>query len=219
MDIYIGFDSAWADNPKAPGAICAVGIKDSVPVQFHEPRLVSFDQALRFIREVRSDKGNTLVALDQPTLVPNSTGMRPVERVAAALVSWLGGGVQPANRGKVGMFCDASPVWRFLTALGAVEDPERARAAADGLFLMEVFPALALASLGIGFFGRLSGPRYNPDRGKTFRTEDWSRVAENAALEATSLGCEELASWCRDTGRVAHPKKAHQDMWIPPCAF
>ena len=37
-------------------------------------------------------------------------------------------------------------------------------------------------------------------------------MAETAALEATALGCEELASWCRDTGRVAHPKKAHQDM-------
>ena len=212
MDIYIGFDSAWADNPKSPGAICAVGIEQGVPVQFHEPRLVSFDQALRFIRDVRTENGSTLVALDQPTVVPNLTGMRPVERVAAALVSWLGGGVQPSNRGKVGMFCNASPIWRFLTALGAVERPERERSAADGLFLMEVFPALALASLGTGFFGRLSGPRYNPDRRKTFRTEDWSRVAETAALEATALGCEELASWCRDTGRVAHPKKAHQDM-------
>jgi len=212
MDIYIGFDSAWADNPKAPGAICAVGIKDGVPVQFHDPRLVSFDQALKFIQGVRSDNGTTLVALDQPTLVPNLTGMRPVERVAAALVSWLGGGVQPANRGKVGMFCDASPIWRFLTALGAVEDPEGARAAVDGLYLMEVFPALALASMGAGFFGRLSGPRYNPDRRKIFRTADWVRVSEAAALEGAALGCEELAGWCRGIGRVTQPKKAHQDM-------
>jgi len=212
MDIYIGFDSAWADNPKAPGAICAVGIEAGCPVRFHAPRPVSFDQALRFIRDVSSDNGTTLVALDQPTVVPNLTGMRPVERVAAALVSWLGGGVQPANRGKAGMFCDASPIWRFLTALGAVEDPERAREAADGLYLMEVFPALALASLGAGFFGRLSGPRYNPDRRKTFRTVDWVRVSETAALQATALGCEELAGWCRDIGRVAQPKKAHQDM-------
>jgi predicted RNase H-like nuclease len=55
-------------------------------------------------------------------VVPNLTEMRPVERAAAALVSWLGGGVQPANRGKLGMFCDASPIWRFLTALGAGEE-------------------------------------------------------------------------------------------------
>ena len=31
MDVYIGFDSAWTDNPKAPGAICAIAIKDRQP--------------------------------------------------------------------------------------------------------------------------------------------------------------------------------------------
>jgi putative transposase len=44
--------------------------------------------------------------------------------------SWLGGGVQPSNRGRLGMFCDASPIWRFLTARGAEDNPERARIAA-----------------------------------------------------------------------------------------
>src|SRR5579863_6879477 len=142
MDIYIGFDSAWTDNPRAPGAICAVSIEEGNPTGFHAPQLVSFDQALTFIQETRSTTGVTLVALDQPTVVPNLVSMRPVERVAASLVSWLGGGVQPANRGRQGMFCDASPIWRFLTALGAEESPEQARAAANGLYLMEVFPAL-----------------------------------------------------------------------------
>jgi len=211
MDIYVGFDSAWTDSPKAPGAICAVGIEDGQPAQFHAPQLVSFDQALTFIRNVHSDTGTTLIALDQPTVVPNSTSMRPVERVAASLISWLGGGVQPSNRGRLGMFCDASPIWRFLTALEAVEDPEEARVAVNGFFLMEVFPALALASLSAGFFGRLNAPRYNPARRKTFRADDWIRVAEAAAQESHMLGCEELAEWCRDTGKVAPPRKAHQD--------
>lgn len=203
MDIYIGFDSAWTDNPKAPGAICAVGFENSGSTRFHAPRLVLFNQALAFIREVRSDNGNTLIALDQPTVVPNSAGMRPVERAAASLVSWLGGGVQPSNRGRLGMFCDASPIWRFLTELGAVEDPEQSRLAADGLYLMEVFPALALASLGAGFFGRLGGPRYNPGRKKTFRMADWICVTEAAAQEARMLGCEELAEWCCNARRIA----------------
>src|SRR5258708_19684939 len=86
-DDYSGFDSGWADNPKAPGAICAVGIEDGRPVRFHPPQLVSFDQALTFIRKVRSDDGTTLIALDQPTVVPNLTGMRPLERVPPSLVS------------------------------------------------------------------------------------------------------------------------------------
>jgi predicted RNase H-like nuclease len=76
MDAYIGFDSAWTDNPKAPGAICAVGTEGGHPSRFHAPQLVSFDQALTFIWNVRSDNGNTLIALDQPTVVPNLTGMR-----------------------------------------------------------------------------------------------------------------------------------------------
>jgi len=212
MDVYIGFDSAWTDNPKAPGAICVVGIEDGHPSRFHAPQLVSFDRALTFIRNVRSDNGNTLIALDQPTVVPNLKGMRPVERTAASLLGWLGGGVQPSNRGRLGMFCNASPIWRFLTALRAVEDPEEARVATGGLYLMEVFPALALASLGTRFFGRLCGPKYNPDRRKTFRVDDWVRVAEAAAQESQALGCEELARWCHDAGRVALLRKAHQDM-------
>lgn len=211
MDIYIGFDSAWTDNPKIPGAICAVGIKDGSPVCFHAPRLASFNGALAFIQEVRSTDGVTLVALDQPTVVPNCTGMRPVERVAASLVSWLGGGVQPSNRGRLGMFCNASPIWPFLAELGAVEDPERARIAAEGLFLMEVFPALALASLDTEFFGRLSGPRYNPDRRKTFRINDWVRVACAAARQALDLGLEEFADWCQQVGEISQPRKADQD--------
>jgi predicted RNase H-like nuclease len=212
VDTYIGFDSAWTDNPKAPGAVCAVGIEDGVATRFHPPQLASFDQALTFIQNIRSDDGNTLIALDQPTVVPNLTGMRPVERVAASLVSWLGGGVQPSYRRRLGMFCDASPIWRFLTALGAVEDPEQSRVATNGLYLMEVFPALALASLDAGFFGRLGGPRYNPDRRKTFRADDWVRVVEAAAQQSHALGCEELAGWCSSTGGIAQPRKAHQDM-------
>jgi predicted RNase H-like nuclease len=211
MDVYIGFDSAWTDNPKAPGAICAIGIEAGRLIKFNPRRLASFDQALVFIHEVRSKNGATLIALDQPTVVQNSTSMRPVERAAASLISWLGGGVQPSNRGRIGMFCSASPIWRFMTALKANENPEQARLADSGLFLMEVFPALALASLNTGFFGRLSAPKYNPDRRKTFRLADWARVAESAAQHAVLLGCEELAEWCQVTGKIAKPRKSDHD--------
>jgi predicted RNase H-like nuclease len=198
MDIHIGFDSAWMDNPKAPGAICAVGTQDGQPVRFYAPQLVSFDQALNFIRKTLSEDGITLIALDQPTVVPNLTSMRPVDRVAASLAGWLGGGVQPANRGRRGIFCDDA------------ENPEMARTATTGLFVMEVFPALALASMDINFFGRLSAPRYNPNRKGTFRLADWMRVAEAAAREANLFGCEEFVDWCR-SGAIARPQKSDQD--------
>jgi predicted RNase H-like nuclease len=196
-DTYIGFDSAWTDNRKAPGAICAVKIKHSRLVQFFAPRLATFDEALAFIRKVSSENGVTLVALDQPTVVPNLTGTRPVERVAASVVSWLGGGVQPSNRGKLGMFCDASPIWHFLKTLRAVQDPEKARQAVNGLYLIEVFPALALASLSTGFFGRSAAPKYNPGNKKKFRLDDWVRVAEAAAKES------HCACWSHSVGGCA----------------
>ena len=57
MDVYIGFDSAWTDNPKAPGAICAIAIKDRQPLRFYAPQFVSFNQALTFIKSVSADDG------------------------------------------------------------------------------------------------------------------------------------------------------------------
>jgi predicted RNase H-like nuclease len=210
-DVFIGFDSAWTDNPKAPGAICSVALCDGQVVAFEPPRLVRFAEALAFIEEQRSRSGCTLVAIDQPTIVPNLTSMRPVERVAASLVSWLGGGVQPSNRGRTGMFCDASPIWPFLQSLAAIEDPETSRTAQIGVYAIEVFPALALASLDPSFFGRLAAPRYNPARRKTYRYADWIKVAEVAARSFAELGVAEAAAWCRDVVDLPGPNKADQD--------
>lgn len=210
-DVFVGFDSAWTDNPKAPGAICSVTLRDGQVVAFEPPRLVRFAEALAFIAEHRSRDGHTLVAIDQPTVVPNLTSMRPVERVAASLVSWLGGGVQPSNRGRLGMFCDASPIWAFLESLAAIEDPETSRTARAGLYAIEVFPALALASLDPSLFGRLAAPRYNPARRKTYRPGDWIRVAQVAARNLTELGVAEAAQWCSEAAELPKPTKADQD--------
>jgi predicted RNase H-like nuclease len=111
------------------------------------PQLVGFGKALEFIRSVHRDDQPTLVAIDQPTIVLNTSGMRPVDKVAASVVSWIGGGVQPANRAKIGMFSDNPPIWRFLQCLHAAENPELAREAKTGLFLMEV---KGFAAKGLG---------------------------------------------------------------------
>ena len=211
MSTIVGFDSAWTDKKKAPGAICALEMDGAIPVKFHAPRLATFSDALTFIDSVRSPTGATLVALDQPTVVPNHASMRPVERVAASLVSWMGGGVQPSNRGKIGMFCDASPIWDFLTRLNATEMPEEARSAKTGLHLIEVFPALALASLDPQFFNRLAAPRYNPARRKTFKIGDWQRVARVAAGHFQAFGTDEATAWCAAEAERTAPSKADQD--------
>lgn len=109
----VGFDSAWTDNPKAPGAICVIRLDGDGAHLYLAPRLASFAEALAVIERERKEAQKCLVALDQPTIVPNLTGSRPVDRVAGSLISWIGGGVQPASRSKKGMFDDGAPIWRF----------------------------------------------------------------------------------------------------------
>ncbi|SEO89778.1 Predicted nuclease (RNAse H fold) [Salinihabitans flavidus] len=209
--VIFGFDSAWTDAPKAPGAICAVAFDDHGQVQFHEPRLVSFAQALIFIDELRKAFAVSLVALDQPTVVPNAAGSRPVDKVAASLVSFVGGGVQPANRSKIGMFCDDSPIWSFISGLDATEDPIQARTASAGHFLIEVFPALALPALDDGFAQRLRAPKYNPQNRKKFRLEDWQAVARVVERSAERFNVLGLAEWAHLMRNAAQPRKSDQD--------
>jgi predicted RNase H-like nuclease len=209
--VIFGFDSAWTDAPRAPGAICAIAVDDRGDVRFHEPRLASFAQARAFIDGLRKGFAVSLVALDQPTVVPNAAGSRPVDKVAASLVSFVGGGVQPANRSKTGMFCDDAPVWAFLSAVDATQDPLRARTASAGHFVIEVFPALALPALEDGFAGRLRAPKYNPQNRKKFRLEDWQAVAGVVARSAERLGVQGLADWARHVQAVGQPRKSDQD--------
>ncbi|EDP62727.1 hypothetical protein BAL199_23002 [alpha proteobacterium BAL199] len=209
--VIFGFDSAWTDAPKMPGAICAIAFDDRGEAEFHEPRLVSFAHALAFVEALRQDFAVSLVAVDQPTVVRNTSGSRPVDKVAAALVSFVGGGVQPANRSKVGMFCDNSPIWSFLSALKATEDPVEARVARTGQFLIEVFPALALPALEDRFARRLGAPKYNPKNRRKFRLDDWRSVSRVIQATADGLGVSDLAEWADRMHTLSQPRKPDQD--------
>jgi predicted RNase H-like nuclease len=99
-----------------------------------------------------------------------------------------------------------------LRTLGAVEEPEISRTAATGSFLIEVCPALALASLNRSFATRLGAPKYNPANRKKFRLEHWQSVAQTVADVAKSLLVDELADWALEAGRIPSPRKSDQDM-------
>ena len=172
--VIIGLDSAWAD--KASGAVCALVMDADGTVGFKPSEVVSFDQALAFIEAESSPCNTCLIAVDQPTIVPNETGCRPVDRVAASVISFIGGGVQPANRSRRGIFDDDAPFWRFKARLGAKEI--LSQAASPKAFIMEVYLALALVTFNNTFFGRLRGPKYNPANKRKFRLEDWIAVVE-----------------------------------------
>lgn len=209
----VGFDSSWADNPKAPGAVAAVQLVGGHVLRAEPPRLAGFADALALVRDLHRAGDLTLVAIDQPTIVPNQAGARPVERVIASVMSWSGGGIQPAFRGKPkdALFGDGAPIWRFLAALGFRDDPAAARAGATGGFVLEVFPALALLGFAPRFLDAPKrGPRYNPAR-PTFSLDAWAEVRAIALREAEALGLAEMAGWCRALDPAVKPRKADQD--------
>ena len=208
--IIFGFDSAWANNQK--GAICAIGIEQDGQSSFHEPKPVYFADALEYIRERQQDYAYSLVAIDQPTIVRNETGSRPVDRVAGSLISYVGGGAQPANLSKAALFGEYSPFRQFLLELGATEDPLAARAGEVGNFMIEVYPALALPSLNSQFAERLGGPKYNPGNKKKFRQKDWVAVTDVVADLAGRHGIDGLEAWAKGMGRIEEPRKADQDL-------
>lgn len=109
------------------------------------------------------------------------------------------------------MFDDGAPIWKFLRDLAASEDPERARLADSGIYVIEVFPALALPAFHDDIWGRLRGPRYNPGRRKTFRQGDWIKVNEAVATEARSFSCRPFDEWCASSKVISAPQKSDQD--------
>jgi predicted RNase H-like nuclease len=114
-----------------------------------------------------------------------------------------------------GAISDSSPrkstIEFAAVRIDAVEDPEQARIADHGLYLIEAFPALALPSIKPAFFGRLKGPRYNPARRKTFRLKDWRAAIAALRAEAGRFGFKDLVAWFDDLRLVGMPKKADQD--------
>ena len=135
--VFVGFDSAWADKATAPGAICSVHFDGVGFMDFRPPELVDFDRSLDYIRSRHRAQ--------------RERDVRPAEKVVGSLISWMGGGVQPANTGRP-LFGRAAPVTLFLRQLGAAEDPEMARTADSGDSLDRSLPSPGVGLLGAGVF-------------------------------------------------------------------
>jgi predicted RNase H-like nuclease len=155
----------------------------------------------------------TLQFLDQPTIVNNARGQRPVENLVGSAISRRYGGMQPANRSRIGMFCDAAPVWHYLDGFGRPSNP-MAGWGVTGVF--ETYPALTMIALGWTIpdsGGRPTGrlPKYNPRSKKTFFIDDWRHVCELALSEFSKRGLAETARWIADLRRMVDPRKCDQD--------
>ena len=208
-ETFVGFDSAWGD--KKPGGIVQAAFTDGKLDRCAGPEPVRFNAAAKIVEKLRSDSDYMLIALDQPTLVPNRKGARPVECVAGALVSRLRGGVQPENCGKP-VFGQDAPVWQFLDRIGARQEPLAARNARKGLYLIEVFPALALPALESDIMERRRTARYNPGKRKRFCLDDWKLVAKAVARDTEAFGLPQLSRWARSVAGCDAPRKRDQDL-------
>ncbi|MBK8997342.1 MAG: DUF429 domain-containing protein [Myxococcales bacterium] len=210
--LVVGFDSAWTAGKS--GAIAAVGrLAHGGFAELGLPRSANFREAESMLLQWQSEQSPTatLVMLDQPTIVHNPSGQRPVESIVCSAVSVRRGGMQPANTGRTEMFGADAPVQHFLRRFGGAADPLRPPA---DTAVYETYPVLSLIAFGWILpdatrpTGRL--PKYNPERSKTFSQADWHFVCDKAAAEFAMRGLTILAAWLRDQSS-RKPRKADQD--------
>jgi predicted RNase H-like nuclease len=210
--LLVGFDSAW--TPNNSGAIAGLVMQSAGTVlESGLPEIVSYSEAERLIldwqRQYTPDR--TLILLDQPTIVINAAGQRPVEGIVSSLVSRRLGGMQPANQARLDMFGTAAPVWPFLKRFGGAADPLRLIGEDH---VIETYPVLALIALGWLLPGRGGCgtlPKYNPQRTKTFSWSDWKFVCESASRFFASHSAPGLAAWLTEAANNPGPRKSDQD--------
>ena len=211
--LLVGFDSAWT-RTKIGAIVGVVSHDDGRITELGPPRPAQFEDAAGIIRgwQTAHSASSTLVLLDQPTIVVNDVGQRPVEHVVCPCVSRRRGGMQPANRGRTDMFGPAAPVWEFLAGFGGAADPFDA---VQSTRVLETYPVLAIIALGWTLAdeerpaGRL--PKYNPDRRKTFAISDWAHVGRTMSTWLAAEGAPKLAAWVEIEATKAKPTKSDQD--------
>jgi predicted RNase H-like nuclease len=145
--IFTGFDSAW--SAVNSGAICDLLLEGGALQLAAEPVIASWDWALARARE--DTKVDLHVwAVDQPIVVSNEEGSRPVERcLASALMADFGCGARPANLG-MPFWAEGAPVWNFIRALqerGYQHNPMAIPGAGSGRFYFECYPHPAILGL------------------------------------------------------------------------
>jgi predicted RNase H-like nuclease len=98
------------------------------------PRIANYAEAEDIIVcwQEQFAPNSTVILLDQPIIVANLEGQRPVEGIISSPVSARLGGMQPASISREEMFGAEAPVWQFLQRFGG--PPIRIRPPAVHLF-------------------------------------------------------------------------------------
>jgi predicted RNase H-like nuclease len=212
ITLLVGFDSAWTATNS--GAIVGLVHRDDRTfLELGAPQSVDYPEAEALILKWQADviPAVTVIMLDQPTIVNNAAGQRPVENIVGSPVSLRYGGVQPANTSKEEMFGAGAPVWPFLRTFGGPVDPLKP---AGNTWVFETYPVLAMIALewtrpDVRATGRL--PKYNPERRKTFTTADWQHVCGLASAAFNERRLPQTAAWIANVGMSLSPRKREQD--------
>jgi len=126
--LLVGFDSAWT----ASNCGALVGLLHCADEKFKElgrPRNVDYHDAEVVILKWQAEHAPTatIVMLDQPTIVTNIAGQRPVENLVGSPVSLRYGGMQPANTSRLQMFGKDAPSMAVFKPFWRGRGPPRAR--------------------------------------------------------------------------------------------
>ncbi len=210
--LIVGYDSAWTAGKC--GAVTAVALADDGSTRsLGSPQSANFDTARQVIHRwqqtTRPDR--TVLLIDQPTIVTGVRNQRPVENLVGSPVSKRRGGVQPAYTNKADMFGPDAPIWPFLKRFGGPADP---RGPLDTVQVFETYPVLTLIAYGWLLpdsrkTGRL--PKYNPEKRKQFRLDDWRFVCMAAADAAGLRGLAQHSEWLTAAATWPRPSKCDQD--------
>ena len=144
-----GFDSAWGGTQQ--GALCDLRIdKKTRIIEINGgPVSVTWAEAIERVASY-SKLEHHIFAIDQGLVVPNQTGMRPVERFLAKALGSMGCSAYPSNRSNQTCYGPNAGIWAFLTQLQQhryVHKPMSIPGSTDGKFYFECYPHPAIIAL------------------------------------------------------------------------
>jgi predicted RNase H-like nuclease len=202
--LIVGFDSAWTAHKR--GAIVGALIgDDGVCSEIEAPQAASFDDASRIIDQwqAATKPKRTIVMLDQPIVVANDSGQRPVENMVSSSVGRRRGAVQPSSRARAEMFGPDAPVHEFLKRFEVSVNPEVTLGAAC---VIETYPVLSLIAMNWTLDDEERGkrlPKYNPER-QTYSDADFQYVCGKVHDALLEPGFEATRDWLE---RIMHPAR------------
>ena len=143
--LLVGFDSAWTETHSG-GVVGLIYGTDGSYRDLGPPVIADFHKAKALILNWQSEQSPTatIVLLDQPTIVRNATGQRPVENLVCSSVSLRYGRMQPSNTTRSTMFGTEAPMWKFLRRFGGAADP---MTPVTNTRVFETYPVLAMIAL------------------------------------------------------------------------